>query len=176
VKPAQELPEEVAVLPIALDPTTMRIGLAGAGEGHKRRHALLAAGGVVAVPVDEHTPLEGISLLFVAGLGRQRAAALARRAQSKGVLVNVEDVPELCNFHVPAIVRRGDLAFTISTSGKAPGLARLLREKVEALFGAEWAGRTNQIAAARVAWRAEGVAPEIVSRRTRDLVAREGWL
>jgi precorrin-2 dehydrogenase/sirohydrochlorin ferrochelatase len=164
------------VLPIALDPTTIRIGLAGSGEGLKRRRALLAAGGVEAVMVDQETPLEGLSLLFVAGLDRPAATALAQRAQSKGVLVNVEDMPELCNFHVPAIVRRGDLAFTVSTSGKAPGLARLLREKLEALFGAEWTGRTGDIAAARAAWRAEGVAPEIVSRRTRDLVAREGWL
>jgi precorrin-2 dehydrogenase/sirohydrochlorin ferrochelatase len=159
-----------------LDPTTISIGLAGSGEGLKRRHALLAAGGVEAVMVDQEAPLEGLSLLFVVGLDRPGAAVLAQRAQSKGVLVNVEDMPELCNFHVPAIVRRGDLAFTVSTSGKAPGLARLLREKLEALFGAEWTGRTRDIAAARAAWRAEGVAPEIVSKRTRDLVAREGWL
>jgi precorrin-2 dehydrogenase/sirohydrochlorin ferrochelatase len=164
------------VLPIAIDPTTIRVGLAGTGEGLERRHALLADGGVDPVMVDEGTPLKGLSLLFVAGLEQSRAAALARQAQSEGVLVNVEDMPGLCNFHVPAIVRRGDLAIMVSTSGRAPGLARLLREKLEDLFGTEWSGRTDAIAAARAAWRAEGLAPELVSRRTRDLVAGEGWL
>jgi precorrin-2 dehydrogenase/sirohydrochlorin ferrochelatase len=126
--------------------------------------------------VDAATPLAGLSLLFVAGLDQSRAAALAQRARSEGILVNVEDMPELCNFHVPAIVRRGDLAFTVSTNGKAPGLSRLLREKLDGVFGAEWSARTDSIAAARAAWRAEGLAPDAVSRRTRDLVAREGWL
>jgi precorrin-2 dehydrogenase/sirohydrochlorin ferrochelatase len=159
-----------------LDPTTIRVGLAGAGDGLTRRRALLAGGGVEPVVVDEETPLQGLSLLFVTGLDRVRSGVLADRARSEGVLVNVEDVPELCNFHVPAIVRRGDLAFTVSTNGKAPGLSRLLRERLGELFGAEWSTRTEDVAAARARWRAEGLAPETVSSRTRDLVARERWL
>lgn len=165
------------MLPIALDPTTVRIGLAGKGEGLERRRRLLAEGGVERpVAVDEGTTLEGLSLLFVAGLDRASSAALVDRARVAGVLVNVEDVPDLCNFHVPAIVRRGDLAFTVSTNSKAPGLSRLLRETLGRLFGPEWEERTNTIAAARTEWREQGLAPDAVSQRLRDLVYREGWL
>lgn len=165
------------MLPIALDPTTVRIGLAGQGEGLERRRRLLAGGGVEQpVSVEEGTPLEGLSLLFVAGLDRASSAALAERARAAGALVNVEDVPDLCNFHVPAILRRGDLAFTVSTNSKAPGLSRLLRERLGRLFGPEWEERTNTIAAARTDWRQQGLAPDAVSQRVRDLVHREGWL
>jgi precorrin-2 dehydrogenase/sirohydrochlorin ferrochelatase len=167
---------EVTVLPIALDPTTIRVGLAGIGEGLERRRALLAEGGVEPVMVQGGVALEGLSLLFIAGLDRAAAASLAERAKARGILVNVEDMPELCNFHVPAIVRRGDLALTVSTNGKAPALSRLLREKLEQVFGPEWELRTSAVATARASWRAEGLAPDVVSRRTRELTAREGWL
>ena len=165
------------MLPIALDPTTVRVGLAGQGEGLARRRKLLVEGGVEQpVAVDEGTALDGLSLLFVAGLDRASSAALAARARAVGVLVNVEDVPDLCNFHVPAILRRGDLAFTVSTNSKAPGLSRLLRETLGRFFGPEWEERMNAVAAARTEWRQQGLAPDAVSRRLRDLVQRKGWL
>ena len=165
------------MLPIALDPTVLRIGLAGAGESLTRRRRTLAEGGVEPVAVqDTGASLAGLHLLFVAGLDRTDAEALAARARALGVLVNVEDVPELCDFHVPAILRRGDLALTVSTSGKAPGLARLLREWLGQAFGAEWQARLDQLAQARRDWKAEGLTAGEVSSRTRALVAREGWL
>lgn len=157
------------MLPIAIDPQTVRVGLAGAGEGLARRRALLAEAGVE--PVDPP-----YAVLFIAGLGRAASEGLAREARAEGVLVNVEDLPELCDFHVPAILRRGDLAFTVSTNGKAPGLSRLLREWLGRAFGLEWTGRMDRIAAAREGWRGAGLPPDEVSRRTRDLVARESWL
>jgi precorrin-2 dehydrogenase/sirohydrochlorin ferrochelatase len=136
----------------------------------------LAAGGAEPIVVEPDAPLTGLHLLFVAGLEKSVAAALAARARTQGVLVNVEDVPELSDFHVPAIVRRGDLALTVSTSGKAPGLSRLLREWLERAFGTEWHKRLDRLAEARTGWRKDGLAPNEVSRRTRDLVAQEGWL
>jgi precorrin-2 dehydrogenase/sirohydrochlorin ferrochelatase len=164
------------MLPIALDPTVLRIGVAGAGESLTKRRATLAQGGVEPVAIDLDAPLVGLHLLFVTGLEKPVAAVLASRARADGVLVNVEDATELCDFHIPAVVRRGDLALTVSTSGKAPGLARLLREWLEHAFGAEWQKRLDRLAEARTGWRAEGLAPDEVSHRTRDLVAREGWL
>ena len=101
------------MLPIALDPTTVRIGLAGQGEGRERRRRLLAEGGVEQpVLVDEGTALDGLSLLFVAGLDRASSAALADRAGAAGVLVNVEDVPELglgCATVGPEVLRERQL-------------------------------------------------------------------
>ena len=54
--------------------------------------------------------------------------------QKLGVLCNVVDDPELCDFYVPAVVRRGDLQIAISTAGKCPAYAGHLRKKLEDMF------------------------------------------
>jgi precorrin-2 dehydrogenase/sirohydrochlorin ferrochelatase len=164
------------LLPIALDPTVLRIGLCGAGDGLARRQATLVEGGVEPVPVDPDGSLTGLNLLFVAGLETAPAANLAKRARAQGVLVNVEDVPELCDFHMPAIVRRGDLTFTVSTNGRAPGLSRILREWLDRAFGTEWKGRIDQVASVRAECRGQGMAPSEVSTRTRAFIEQNGWL
>jgi len=167
------------VLPITLNAGMVRIGLAGAGEGLARRAALLADCGVEAVGIaaeSSDAALHCLSVLLVAGLARPEAADLARRARAGGVLVNVEDTPELCDFHVPAIARRGALTLTVSTAGRAPGLARRLREWLEDRFGPEWDDRLRLLGDARAGWHRDGLAPGEVSRRTRDLVDRKGWL
>ncbi len=61
----------------------------------------------------------------------QQIAAEAREA---GVFVNVVDVPELCDFYLPAIVQRGDLQIAISTNGIFPALAREIRKYLEKEF------------------------------------------
>src|ERR1700743_2446278 len=75
--------------------------------------------------------LKDLKILFIAGLDEVSSERLAKLGRTQGLLVNVEDVPVLCDFHVPAAVRRGDLVLTVSTGGKAPGLARLIREWLE---------------------------------------------
>ena len=62
-------------------------------------------------------------LVFIAGLDFDRRDALAKRAQEAGKIVHAEDAKSVTDIHVPAILRRGDLAIAVSTSGKAPGLA-----------------------------------------------------
>ncbi|MEJ0044025.1 MAG: NAD(P)-dependent oxidoreductase [Rhizomicrobium sp.] len=164
------------MLPILLNPQTVRVGLAGAGEGYVRRAALLAEAAVEAIPVSLSGALPRLDILFIAGLDRDAAEVLASEARAVGILVNVEDVPELCDFHVPAIVRRGDLVLTASTGGQAPGLARRLREWLESHFGPEWEAHLADVGSARAVWRASGLAPDEVSRRTRALVSEKGWL
>lgn len=164
------------MLPIALDPTVLRIGLCGTGEGLARRRAALVEGGVDPVSINPVSSLTGLNLLFVAGLESQPAKTLAARARAGGVLVNVEDVPELCDFHMPAVVRRGDLTFTVSTNGRAPGLSRILREWLDRAFGTEWKGRIDQVASVRAQCRAQGLAPHEVSNRTREFIQQNGWL
>jgi precorrin-2 dehydrogenase / sirohydrochlorin ferrochelatase len=165
------------LLPITLDPGSLSVGLAGRGEGLARRAALLAEAGIDPVPVaaDAET-LDGLNLLFVAGLPPKSAARLAWRARGLGIFVNVEDVPQLCDFHVPALVRRGDLLLTVSTGGRAPGLARLIREWLERRLGLEWSGRLQDVAAVRAAWRKQGQPPSEVAHRTRRYVTERDWL
>jgi len=166
------------LLPITLSETT-HVGLSGEGDALGRRAGLLVEAGLKAelLPSDaDDSKLAGLKFLFVAGLDGERALSLASRARALGVLVNVEDEPELCDFHVPAIVRRGDLILTVSTGGRAPGLARRLREWLEQKFGQEWQGRLKTLSEARSGWRAEGIPPLEVSRRTSALIAEQGWL
>jgi precorrin-2 dehydrogenase/sirohydrochlorin ferrochelatase len=167
------------VLPITINPRVVRVGLAGAGEGLARREAFLAVSGVESVCVameSSDAALHRLSVLFIAGMERREAAELARRARSGGVLVNVEDAPELCDFHVPAVVRRGALILTISTGGRAPGLARRLREWLQKRFGPEWDEHLETLGAARAGWRTDGLPPDEVSRRSGELIEIKGWL
>jgi precorrin-2 dehydrogenase/sirohydrochlorin ferrochelatase len=167
------------MLPIVFNPATIAVGLTGAGEGLARRRALLEQAGVSPLPVAPdaaESALSPLNLLFVAGLEASSAARLAGLARKVGVLVNVEDVPELCDFHVPAALRRGDLLLTVSTGGRAPGLSRVVREWLEIRFGEEWAIRLDELGSARAAWRRDGLLPPEVSRKTRDLVTAKGWL
>jgi precorrin-2 dehydrogenase/sirohydrochlorin ferrochelatase len=169
---------ESFLLPITLSEAT-RVGLFGAGDALGRRAALLIESGIKAELLSsdaDDSALMGLKLLFLAGLDVGQAHSLASRARALGVLVNVEDEPELCDFHVPAIVRRGDLVLTVSTGGRAPGLARRMREWLEQKFGQEWQGRLNTLGEARLNWRADGVPPAEVSRRTSAIIAEQGWL
>lgn len=70
-------------------------------------------------------------------------------AERAGRPVNVVDVPELCNFFVPSIVRRGDLRIAISTAGAAPALAKKIRRDLEALFPPSYARLLGRLRAFR---------------------------
>ena len=59
-----------------------------------------------------------------------------RDAEARAMLVNVVDVPPLCNFILPAIVRTGPIAIAISTSGASPALAKRLKREIAEQFGA----------------------------------------
>ena len=59
-------------------------------------------------------------------------------AVARSMLVNVVDVPELCNAYVPSILQRGMLQIAVSTSGAAPSLARNVRQSLEDAFPAYW--------------------------------------
>ena len=59
-------------------------------------------------------------------------------AEQANRLLNVADVPDRCNFILPATVQRGDLSISVSTSGKSPALARRLREEFEDRIGPEY--------------------------------------
>ena len=60
-------------------------------------------------------------------------------AERRAMLVNVVDVPPLCNFILPAIVRTGPLAIAISTAGASPALAKRMKAEIGAQFGDEYA-------------------------------------
>ena len=79
--------------------------------------------------------LEGMFLAVVGTASSALNQSIYREAQRRGVLCNVVDVPELCDFYYPAVVRRGDLQIAVSTSGQSPSLAQKIRHKLERQFG-----------------------------------------
>ena len=167
------------MLPLILNPVNLKVGLVGQGAARDRRAALLAEAGVEARLLPEPVPdalLASLQVLFVAGLPEGESRDLANRARAAGVLVNVEDVLPLCDFHVPAILRRGDLLLTASTGGQVPGLSRALRESLADQFGPEWTARLKELGLARAKWRAEGLSMAQVSQNVREMLVRMGWL
>ncbi len=79
------------------------------------------------------------------------------------MLVNIVDVPPLCNFILPAIVRTGPLAIAISTAGASPALAKRMKREISELFGTEYAELAVMLNDVR-GW-AKGTLPTYQDRR-----------
>ena len=174
------------MLPIILDVSSLKVGVIGNGLQAVKRLDMLRDADVREIvifspdPGDEmnaaaenlvklHLPsaedISSFDIIFIANLEAE-----------EGVLVNVEDVKPLCDFHVPSIVRRGKLLLTASTGGVSPALARRLREFLAAHFTPVWADRLEKVGVARHKWRDEGLSFGEVSKNTNDLIDKEGWL
>ena len=83
--------------------------------------------------------LEGVFMVIAATDDSEVNIAVYEDAERRAMLVNVVDVPPLCNFILPAIVRTGPLAIAISTAGASPALAKRMKREVADLFGEEYA-------------------------------------
>jgi len=82
--------------------------------------------------------LAGVFLVVSAADDAATNELIGQAALAAGLLVNVVDQPELCNFYVPATVRRGPVSVAVSTDGASPLLARRLRERLEEVVGPEY--------------------------------------
>lgn len=184
------------MIPAILDPAHVRMALVGAGPlGVKRLRQLRELGADLTVyspdPDGEFADLAGpdlvralpspqdigaVHLLYVVGFENDVAAPLAAEARRQRVLVNVEDVIPLCDFHMPSLVKRGDLLMTVSTRGRSPALARSMREALERLFPEVWAERLAEIAAMRDRMKAEGADGAAIMRATKEFIRSKDWL
>ncbi len=86
----------------------------------------------------ESGDLEGAFLVIASTDDEDVNAVVWEEARERNVLINTVDVPPLCNFYVPAVVRRGGLTVSISTHGKSPALAARIRQRLEKTFGPEY--------------------------------------
>ena len=193
------------MIPIALDPSRVTIALAGGGAPFRRRLDTLRAGSARRLTLFRDEPrqgfgeqpnaspeaidglvvhhrlprpadLAGLDVLWISGLALDIAAPLASTARMHGVLVNVEDQPDLCDFHSVAEIRRGDLLLTVSTGGRSPGLAARIRARLERQFSPAWATRVARIASLRQQWREDGSSMAEVSAHTDAVLKSAGWL
>jgi siroheme synthase-like protein len=87
----------------------------------------------------EASDLEGALLVIAATADTAVNTSVYEAAEVRNMLVNVVDVPALCNFVLPAITRRGPIAVAVSTSGASPALAKRMRREIESHVGAEYA-------------------------------------
>lgn len=83
----------------------------------------------------ETADLEGNLLVVAATEDTELNVRIFREAEARAMLVNVVDVPPLCSFILPAIVRSGPIAIAISTSGASPALAKRLKREIAEEFG-----------------------------------------
>jgi precorrin-2 dehydrogenase / sirohydrochlorin ferrochelatase len=188
------------MLPLVLDLARLRLALIGEGDAGLRRLRLLdeagardltvystastapapaleaLAGARLVRRLPSDAELAQAQLVFIAGLDSERRDALAKRAQEAGKIVHAEDAKLVTDIHAPAVLRRGDLAIAVSTSGKAPGLAVELRNFLGRLIGPEWRERLEEISGLRRGWIKAGAAPDIVAFRTGEWMRGWNWL
>jgi precorrin-2 dehydrogenase / sirohydrochlorin ferrochelatase len=104
--------------------------------------------------------LQGMFLVVASTSSTQLHEQIFAAAQRLGVLCNVVDVPHLCDFYYPAVVRRGSLQIAISTGGESPALAQRLRKELEIQFGPEYEQWIEAIGDVRAEVNAKNLSPE----------------
>ena len=134
-------------LPLFHRITGQRVIVLGEGEGAEAKRRLVErAGGLVL-----NDPTAKAALAFVAlDAPEDMAAAL----KARGVLVNVVDRPELCDFTVPSLLERGPVIVAVGTGGVSAGLAKALRLRLETLLPANLGTLAEGLGKARAALRA----------------------
>ncbi len=147
----------MAKYPIFLELTGRRAVVIGGGAVAVRKAQSLLAAGARLVVVAEHANdmltalcqgtkaeliksrysknyLTGAVLAIAATNSRQLNKQIYKDCQELEILCNVVDEPQLCDFFVPAVVKRGDLQIAIGTEGRFPAFAGHIRKKLERIF------------------------------------------
>ncbi len=111
-----------------------------APEAHPALQELAAEGSITWVRrAYEPADLEGCLMAIAATDDSEVNIQVFNDAEARSMLINVVDVPPLCNFILPAIVRTGPLAVAISTAGASPALAKRMKREIGEMFGEPYA-------------------------------------
>lgn len=112
--------------------------------------------------------LDYADIAIVAVNDRSVSERVAHEAREKGILVNVADTPDLCDFYLSSVVRKGNLKIAISTNGKSPTIAKRLKEEINGMIPDEMENVLDNMQTIRQGM--SGDFPEKV-RRLNDLTA-----
>ncbi|NOZ25181.1 MAG: bifunctional precorrin-2 dehydrogenase/sirohydrochlorin ferrochelatase [Nitrospirae bacterium] len=115
--------------------------------------------------------LEGAFIVIAATSDMEVNRKVSRDAGN--IPVNVVDVPDLCTFIVPSVVRRGDLTIAVSTSGASPALSRSIREEMEGLYTEDFSILVRHLARIRKALTGTDMPPERRTHVLKRLGSRE---
>jgi precorrin-2 dehydrogenase / sirohydrochlorin ferrochelatase len=116
--------------------------------------------------------MAGVFLAVAATDDETVNARVAADAAEFGAIANIVDRPSLCDFIVPAVVRRGRLTIAVSTGGAAPSLARRLRERLDKEFGPHYATYLDVMDEVRNEVHARGL-PEATRRRVFERLSED---
>jgi precorrin-2 dehydrogenase/sirohydrochlorin ferrochelatase len=117
--------------------------------------------------------LEGAVLVIAATDDPQVNREVAGEARARGLLISVVDAPEQGNFLVPAVLRRGPLVISVSTSGLSPLVARMIRQDLERRYGPEYAEVLAAVGRLRSRLKIEVRDPEARILRLRKAAQKE---
>ena len=121
------------------------------------------------------THIEGAFIVIGATDNEDVNTEIYQDTREKGMLVNIVDDPEKCDFIVPSVMQQGDLSIAISTGGKSPALARTIREDLEIQYGYEYKMLLGIMGDLRKKVTAQGRASDD-NRRLFESVLRSGIL
>lgn len=185
------------MLPVIIDVSQLSLAIIGSGPQARRRLQMVDAAGAEFVQVFAENPepemqelagdrlveqwpseaeIAACHIIYVANVEDSLAEQFTAQGRAHKTLVNVEDVKPLCDFHVPAIVRRGDMLLTASTGGHSPGLARRLKASLEENYPEVWGERLVELSNRRNEWRADGADFRTLIDRTNQVIDEKGWL
>jgi len=119
--------------------------------------------------------LDGMFIVVAATSSTELHKQIFQEARRRGVLCNIVDVPELCDFYYPAVVQRGALQIAVSTSGQSPALAQRLRIELEEQFGAEYEAWLEYLGEARDKLQSQKLDPEERKRLLHKLASKEAF-
>ncbi len=145
--------------PIFLNLRGRTVLIVGKGEAADAKARLVTRAG--ALVVSEWQP--SVTIAFIALDDDAQAAATAEMLRAKGLLVNVVDRPHLCDFTTPAIIDRAPITIAIGTAGASAGLAKAIRQRIEALLPSRLGELASALFAARA--RLKNIWPDAADRR-----------
>jgi len=136
-------------LPIFVNLKGRNVILVGEGEMADAKRRLIERAGGLCVDAG-HTDAR---IAFVAIADEDEACAAADELKARGLLVNVVDRPDICDFTTPAIVDRTPVLVAVGTGGASAGMAKAIRQRIETLLPETLGTLANAISGARVAIR-----------------------
>jgi uroporphyrin-III C-methyltransferase / precorrin-2 dehydrogenase / sirohydrochlorin ferrochelatase len=140
-------------LPVFVNLRGANVVLVGTGEAADAKRRLIERAGGTCVDDCPHPVCRCAKIAFIALDEEDAAIAAADRLRAKGMLVNVVDRPGHCDFTTPAIIDRDPVLVAIGTGGASAGLAKAIRQRIEALLPQSLGQLATEVLAARDAIR-----------------------
>ena len=146
-------------LPIFVNVRGRKVILVGEGDAADAKRRLIERAGGVCVDAGDNEAV----LAFVAVEDEAEALASAAELKARGLLVNVVDRPEHCDFTTPALVDREPVLVAIGTGGASAGMAKAIRQRIETMLPENLGMLAKSVSNARDAIRVQW--PQAADRR-----------